>query len=122
MRTGLKHKVTPSSSFFIIPLIQTRRTAGREYGILASRYVDDFRSKWIEGDGRASEPLLGTHDIQSLADLGDAYNVVSEMRILPFSKKTVLRLAIILVAPLLPLTLTIIPLEKMVDRLIKLAF
>jgi hypothetical protein len=73
--------------FFIIPLIQARRTAGREYGILASHYVDDFRSKWIEGDGRASEPLLGTRDIQSLADLGDAYNVVSEMRIMPFRRK-----------------------------------
>jgi hypothetical protein len=108
--------------FFVIPLIKARRTAGREYGILASHYVDDFRSKWIEGDARASEPLLGTRDIQSLADLGDAYNVVSEMRILPFGKKTILRLVIILVVPLLPLTLTIIPLEQMVDRLIKLAF
>jgi len=108
--------------FFVIPLIKARRTAGREYGILASHYVDDFRRKWIEGDGRASEPLLGTRDIQSLADLGDAYNVVSEMRILPFGKKTILRLLIILVVPLLPLTLTIIPLEQMVDRLIKLAF
>jgi len=108
--------------FFVIPLIKARRTAGREYGILASHYVDDFRSKWIEGDGRASEPLLGTRDIQSLADLGDAYNVVSEMRILPFGKKTILRLVIILVVPLLPLTLTIIPLEQMVDRLIKLPF
>ena len=57
-----------------------------------------------------------------MADLGDAYNVVSEMRILPFGKKTILRLVIILVVPLLPLTLTIIPLEQMVDRLIKLAF
>jgi hypothetical protein len=57
-----------------------------------------------------------------LADLGDAYDVVSEMRILPFGKKTILRLVIILVVPLLPLTLTIIPLEQMVDRLIKLAF
>ena len=109
-------------SFFVIPLIQARRTAGREYGILASHYVDDFRNKWITGNGRTSEPLLGTHDIQSLADLGSAYNVVSEIRLLPFSKKTVLRLAIILVIPLLPLTLTIIPLEQMVDRLIKLAF
>jgi hypothetical protein len=48
--------------------------------------------------------------------------VVSEMRILPFGKKTILRLVIILVVPLLPLTLTVIPLEQMVDRLIKLAF
>jgi len=109
-------------SFFIIPLIHARRTAGREYGILASHYVDDFRNKWVTGNGRTSEPLLGTRDIQSLADLGSAYNVVIEMRVLPFSKKTVLRLAIILVIPLLPLTLTIIPLEQMVDRLIKVAF
>jgi hypothetical protein len=38
----------------------------------------------------------GSADIQSLADLANSFEVVSEMRRLPFSKKTVLRLIILL--------------------------
>jgi hypothetical protein len=110
-------------SFFMGHLIHARRTAGLEYGILASRYVDDFRQKWTKGGHAAveEEQLLGTGDIQSLADLGNAFSVITEMRLLPFSTRTVLRLVILLIIPLLPLTLTIVPLEQMVDRLIRLA-
>jgi len=66
--------------------------------------------------------LLGTSDIQSLADLGNAYNVVSDIRLVPISKRVVLRLAVILIVPILPLTLTMVPLDKIVDRVIKLVF
>jgi len=34
----------------------------------------------------------------------------------------VIRLAVILICPILPLTLTMVPLEKIVDGLIKLVF
>jgi hypothetical protein len=109
-------------SFFMVQLESAKRKAKREYGILASHYVDDFRRKWIEERGAIGEPLLGTSDIQSLADLGNAYSVVSEMRFVPFTKDTVIRLAIIIILPLLPLTLTMVPLVKMIDHLIKLVF
>ena len=42
------------------------------------------------------------------------------MDALPFDKNTVLRLAIVIVLPLLPLPLTMVPLDKMIDRAIKL--
>jgi hypothetical protein len=107
-------------TFFMLELIHAGRAANREFGILASRYVDDFRRKWTQPNDRRSEALLGTSDIQSLADLGNSYSMVSEMRILPFNSKTILRLAMMIVAPLVPLTLTMIPLERIVDGLIKL--
>jgi hypothetical protein len=80
-------------SFFSFKLIEARRIAHREIGTLSSRYLDSFRRKWIQEGTRQDEPLLGTSDIQSLADLGNAFNTVSDMRILPFSAKTVVRLA-----------------------------
>jgi hypothetical protein len=107
--------------FFLLHLMQARRIASREYGILASRYVDEFRSKWVKGVAGETEPLLGTSDIQSLADLGNAYTVISEMRLVPFGKQALMRLGMLLIAPLLPLTLAIIPLDQIVDRLIKFA-
>lgn len=106
--------------FFTARLENAKRTAKREYGILASQYVEDFYRKWIQERGAAGEPLLGTSDIQSLADLGNAYSVVSETRLVPFTKETVIRLAIVIILPLLPLPLTMVPLEKIIEHLIKL--
>jgi len=85
-------------------------------------YVSAFRQKWITSTTEEKEPLLGTSDIQSLADLTNSFEVVQEMNLLPFNTKSVLRLAIILVLPILPLLLTMIPLSEIIDRVLKMAF
>jgi len=64
--------------------------------------------------------LLGTPDIQSLADLGNAYGVVSTIRIAPLNKEMILRLVLWLVVPILPLTLTMVPLSRIIDWFLKL--
>jgi len=83
-------------------------------------YVTAFRQKWITSTTKEKEPLLGTADIQSLADLGNSFEVIQGMNLLPFSNKSVIRLAIILVLPILPLFLTMIPLSEIIDRLLKM--
>ena len=93
----------------------------REYGTLATTYVSDFDQKWIRGGGDG-EAILGATDIQSLADLGSSYKGVDEMRPVPFSLNDTIRLAVAVVAPILPLILTIMPLEELVTRLFKLIF
>jgi hypothetical protein len=108
--------------FFIVKLERAGRVARLEYGTLASRYVEDFRRKWIQKHGAESEALLGTSDIQSQADLGNVYNSIIKMRLLLFNKQTVIRLAVVIMLPLLPLTLTIVPLEQLIVRVIKLVF
>jgi len=106
--------------FFMIRLIQARRTAKGKFGILASQYVNDFWNKWIATPGAGTErQVLGNADIQSLADLASFYTVVSKMRIVPFSKSTVTQVAILICIPLLPLTLTMIPLDQVINRLAK---
>ena len=80
-----------------------------------------FQQKWITSTTEEKEPLLGTGDIQSLADLANSFEVVREMNSLPFNTKSVLRLAIILVLPILPLFLTMIPLSEIIDRVLKMA-
>jgi hypothetical protein len=42
-----------------------------DYGLLANRYVERFEQKWVRGDTTDTDELLGTGDIQSLADLGN---------------------------------------------------
>ena len=51
-------------------LMRTRLAWLRDYGMLATRYNRAFHEKWIMGKAPADEPLLGSADIQSLADLG----------------------------------------------------
>jgi hypothetical protein len=106
--------------FFYRQLDEAGRTAKREFSTLASRYVDDFRNKWVQGGIRPGNPLLGTPDIQSLASLADSYSVVKDIRILPMSKQNLLRLLTIIAAPLVPLMLTMFPLGEVVKRLLKL--
>ncbi len=100
-------------------LARAKRQGLGEFGTLASRYVREFEEKWVRGGAPSDEPLLGSGDIQSLADLGNSYGVVQEMRPVPFGLKDVTRLAVGTALPLLPLTLTIFSLEELVARLIK---
>jgi hypothetical protein len=61
--------------------------------------------------------MLGSGDMQSLADLGNSYNVVREMNMAPFSYQDVLRLTIVTAAPLLPLALLKFSPEQIVERI-----
>jgi hypothetical protein len=93
-----------------------------DYGLLASRYVDEFEKKWVLGSASPHDELLGAADIQSLADLGNSYAVIGEMRAVPFGLQDMTRLAAATAAPLAPLGLTIFSLEELVIRLIKIIF
>jgi hypothetical protein len=108
-------------TFFTPQLARARREGLAEYGILATRYVADFERKWIRGES-GSEELLGSADIQSLADLGNSYAQVQQMRVVPVGLQDVLRLAATSAVPLLPLGLTVFPLDELVLRLLKVVF
>ena len=105
--------------FFVVQLAGAKRTGLREYGIVGSRYVAEFRRKWIEGRAAKDEALVGTADIQSLADLANSFEVVQEMKAAPFGRAALVRLAIVTALPLAPLLLTMIPLEQLIDRALK---
>jgi hypothetical protein len=102
-------------------LVRAKRRGMGEFGRLASRYTQDFEQKWIHG-AWADEALLGSADVQSLADLGNAYNFVQEMRFVPFGWKDVTRLAAVAAAPILPLTLTVFEVEELAGYAIKVLF
>jgi hypothetical protein len=105
------------------PKLEAAKRAGlREYGTLAQRYVREFDGKWLRGGAPADEPLIGSADIQSLADLGNSFEVVKGMRWVPFTMQTVLQLAVTTLLPVVPLMLTMISLEQLLERLLKVVF
>jgi hypothetical protein len=107
---------------FTPQMMRAKRKGLSDYGLLAQRYVESFEQKWIIHDTSASEELLGAADIQSLADLGNSYAFVREMRPVPFGLNDISRLVIATAAPLLPLLLTIFSPEELILRVIKLMF
>jgi hypothetical protein len=107
---------------FAPQLLQSKRNGRREYRILAGRYVREFDLKWLRGAVPAQEQLLGSSDIQSLADLSNSYNVVRTMRMVPISKEAFLRLAMATLVPIVPLLLTMMPLEEILKKLVGILF
>jgi hypothetical protein len=109
-------------AMFTAQLSRTKRRGSAEYGLLANRYLFGFEAKWIGGGSPETSELLGTADLQSLADLGNSYSFVRQMRLVPFGPEDVARMAAIAAAPLLPLTLMVLSAEEVLTRLVKVLF
>jgi hypothetical protein len=107
---------------FAPQLAQTKRVGNREYGALAERYVREFDTKWLRSGAPADEPLVGSADIQSLADLANSFEVVRTMRIAPITRDALLRLVAATLAPIVPLALTMMPFEELLKKLFGILF
>jgi len=103
-------------------LLHTEHEGRAKYGSLANQYVSQFEQKWLEGSTPGTEQLLGTADIQSLADLANSYAVIRQMRLVPFGLDDVIRLAATTAAPLLPLGLIVFSPSELLSSLIKVLF
>jgi hypothetical protein len=105
---------------FTPALARSRRAALASYGTLVDRYNREFHGKWIGNPGPKDEPLLGSSDIQSLADLGNSFRFVSEMGLAPFGRRAVVELAFAAALPFVPLLLLVVPTSQIVDTVLKL--
>jgi hypothetical protein len=103
--------------FFAPALAELKRVAKREYGALAQRYVSEFEQKWLRGGAPADEVLVGSGDVQSLSDLNGSLSIVHGMRFTPFGRDALVQVVIVTLAPLVPLGLTMMPLEELVKTL-----
>jgi len=104
---------------FALPLAAAKRTGLREYRQLSRRYVDEFTQKWLRGSTPRDEPLVGSADIQSLADLGNSFETVRSMSVVPITWPAVIQLVTVTLLPILPLLLTLISLEELLKRIVK---
>jgi hypothetical protein len=96
-------------------LIEARRRGIFEYGRLGQSYVSQFDHKWVRG-GAGDEPLLGTADIQSLADISNSMKVVRELKPIPFERRHFLLFAVCILVPAIPPLLLIMPLKEILGK------
>ena len=87
-----------------------------DYSALAEQYVNAFDRKWLGAGPAPGEPLLGTADIQSLADLSNSVSIVREMRLVPISPSMLMYLAVAALLPLLPLVLFKYPIADLLAK------
>jgi len=104
---------------FSLKLFDTKRKGLLEYGALANEYTQSFERKWIRREAPEGEALIGSADIQSLADLGNSFEIVRKMRPAPFDLATaILPMVAAAVIPFLPLALTVFPLEEIIKKIV----
>ena len=92
-------------------LVRCRVLGGIEYGGLATDYTRSFHARWIERGER--NDLLGSADLQSLADLATSCEVVDHMRPVPFSPRSVIPIVVAALAPMIPVALLRIPVAEL---------
>jgi hypothetical protein len=97
-------------------LFQAKGRALRSYGILQYELSQDFHRYWIVDRGK---DLLNSEHPSTMADYNAVYETVKEMRIVPIKTKGTIILALVLVAPFLPLVLTQISMREALQRLIQ---
>lgn len=101
---------------FLTSLSRTKRAGLCEYGALASGYVGEFDRKWLRGEAARNEHLMGSPDLQSLADLSNSFQVVRDIRSFPIDKDTLIQIVAFTLVPVLPLVLTMIPLKDLIAK------
>lgn len=107
---------------FVPVLIRARLAWLRDYSLLVTRYNRAFHEKWIRGGAAADEPLLGSADIQSLADLANSFESIRGFKAVPFSLRVVIQLALVTSLPSLPLLLLVMPVSQILELLAKAVF
>lgn len=101
-------------------LVSARLVGLARYGHLAHDYTTKFDDRWIVP--AREEDLLGTADIQSLADLANIFRIVHDMRVVIFEWRDLLILIGGLLAPISPLVLIVVPLDALLKTLAKAVF
>ena len=107
---------------FTPKLAAAMRAGSREYGMLASRFVFSFEEKWMQQTEHETSELLSNDDIRSLSELSNVYTNVRQMRVVPFWTNDIIRLAVSVAVPLLPLALTILSPAELLKFLVKMVF
>jgi hypothetical protein len=104
---------------FVPKLMALKQRGLGDYDVLGAHYTQAFERRWFRST-EANGELLGTADIQSLADLGNSYELIRKMRVVPIQLSDFVAMAIPGLIPALPLAATVMPVSDIVKGLLHL--
>jgi hypothetical protein len=99
-------------------LYRARRRGLAQYGDFTIEYTRGFHAKWID-PATTGEQALGTPDIQSLADIGNAFNVISNTRLFVFGPRSILAVWSAALVPMVPLLASVVTVEQILGQVAK---
>jgi hypothetical protein len=105
---------------FVPTLLALKQGGLMEYGTLGSEYTQAFQRRWVRKTEPAEGPLLGTGDIQSLADLAGSFEIIRKMKVLPMELSDFIGFVLPGLIPALPLAAIVMPLGEILKVLVKL--
>lgn len=86
---------------FMPPLLTQRRKGVFEYSALIQEHHRQFDEKWLHKEHEPISP--GTADPSSMADLNGSFEIVKNMKTLPFNIKIMVSTIIFAILPMIPL-------------------
>lgn len=98
-------------------LFRARRATLAQYGDFVRAYGLQFHAKWITAGGAESE-ALGASDIQSLNDLGQAFQVAVKTRLFVFGSRNVVTVWFAGILPMVPLIASTLTLEEVLRKIL----
>jgi hypothetical protein len=105
---------------FIKKLLHLRVYGILDYTTLGEDYADSFNEKWINQKIPEDESILGSADIQSLADLANSFDIIRGIKPMPIDYNIVIIITAAAVIPILPLIFMVLPLKEIIKRLLGL--
>ena len=102
--------------FFVSRLYEAKESASFQYGALASRHIQQVDRKWLSGTPVNEDVGI---DFRAVAHMGSSVKAVHEMSIIPLYKDDVLKLLFVAMLPYLPLLITLIPMDEVLNLLLK---
>ena len=109
--------ISPLAIFFP-RLLAVRQRGLLEYGAFAAGYARAFEAKWLRSR-QSDDEMLGSADIQSLADLSGAFDVIRSMRLLPMATSQILLLFAAVAVPVVPLVFVKYRLADVIMNVVK---
>jgi hypothetical protein len=100
---------------FVGLLYRVRKTDLAHYGALAQRYIAAFDARWLDAHEDTEAP--SSADVSGLADLGGAYQVIRDTRVLPASRRLFRVIVAAALLPMLPLGLIAVGFISLLEQL-----
>ncbi|QJE97754.1 hypothetical protein [Luteolibacter luteus] len=104
---------------FIPVLKSSKRVAMNQYGALVAQQNRQVHRKWIEGEPVEDRALLEAPELGPTTDVNAIFEAVREMRTVPFSKKSLITVAIPVALPMLVLAAIEVPLGEILMKIFK---
>jgi hypothetical protein len=111
---GVTLTILAPLAIFMPRLLEVKQRGLLDYGALAADYARALDMKWIGGKAPADETMLGTADIQSLADLANSFGIIRSMRIVPIAWSQIVMIAAAAALPTVLLAVVLWPLDELI--------